>query len=212
MSRYFPLPATHSFSPKRGFTLAELLVVVAVLLLLLVALVRFQTDIFALYGTSRDSIIVEHDIRTFEQRFIAELRSAQSSDLGGYPIESATSESITFYTDTDANGSRERVRYFLDGPLIKKGVTTSAGLPLSYPSGSEAVTTAAYNSIATTTPLFSYFGAGYTPSATPLSVPIDVKVIRLVKVVVAADVNTSRSPGVITGTTVVTLRNLKDNL
>ena len=195
-----------------GFSAIELLVTLAILTLIAATIGKFQTDVFSLYGTTRDSLTVQHDMREFIKTVVAELRTTQSSDLGGYPIEVASSTALTFYADITGDGTRERLRYFVSGTTLKKGVTSSSGMPLSYNSAEEKVSEVVHNLIATTTPLFSYYAAGYIPSLTPLPDPVNIVSIRLVKIRTAADVDPRRAPGIIFGSSAVSIRNLKDNL
>jgi len=197
---------------RDGVTLIELLLTIAIGIVIALVLSNFQADIFTLQMTTRDSLSVQHDVRTFLKTIVAELRSAQSSDVGGYTIEAAGTNTLVFYTDRDNDGARERVRYFIEADNLRRGVTVSSGAPPVYILGSEQVTTVVASLIDTALPIFSYYGAGYAPTAVPLSEPVDVSRVRLVKIQVSADVNPNRSPGIISGTSEVSIRNLKDNL
>ncbi len=204
---YFLLPSKH-----RGFVLSELLVAMALLGVVGMVVANFQVDIFTLHGTTRDSLSVQHDVRQLLKTITAELRAVQGSDVGGYAIESAATSTLVFYSDVDGDGTRERVRYFLDGKTLKRGLVKSSGSPPAYILATETTRDLVASVVATSTPIFSYYGAGYVPALTPLSSPVAIERVRLVRIDVAADVNPVRSPGVIYGTTQVSIRNLKDNL
>ncbi|MBI5138459.1 MAG: prepilin-type N-terminal cleavage/methylation domain-containing protein [Candidatus Vogelbacteria bacterium] len=201
-----------SLKTNQGFTLVELLVSIAVFIFMIVVVVNFQTDVFKLYGTTRDSIKVEQDERKFLREIVAEMRSIQSSDSGAYPIEIATSSEVAFFSDRNRDGKRERIRYFIDGTILKKGVTESSGIPAIYNSLNEQVVQLVHNVVSTSTPIFSYYPAGYEPTLTALESPVDIKLIRLIRIRISADADPRRAPAIFTNESEVVPRNLKDNL
>ena len=63
-----------------------------------------------------------------------------------------------------------------------------------------------------TLPIFQYYTADYSGTSSPMTYPISVSLIRLVKISVIIDRDTSHSPAPIIVTSQVSLRNIKDNL
>ena len=63
---------------------------------------------------------------------VSEIRTASTANTGAYTIGLATDSALTFYSDTDNDGLKEKVRYFITGTTLQKGLTKPTGSPLSY--------------------------------------------------------------------------------
>lgn len=198
---------------KKGFSLVELLISVAIISLILVIASTFQKDVFTLNFTLQSSLNAQLDARRLVKVMVSELRKTVPSAVGSYPVEAASSTAVIFYTDVDSNGVVDRVRYFLTGSTIKKGVTVPSGSPLTYNLGNEVVTNLINNVISSSTlPIFQYYPATYDGTTAPLASPINIPSIRLLKITVIIDNDPNKSPTQIIVTSSVSLRNLKDNL
>ena len=194
-----------------GFTLIEVLVGVFVLGLLVVSIGVFQKNIFFLENLSKSSLEIQQEGRKAIKEMTKEIRSISTSSTGTYPIDTASQNSFTFYSDIDDDGLKERVRYFLEGTTLKKGELKPTGNPVTYDDNNETVVDFVRN-IANTNPIFSYYDSSYDGSGAPIAYPIDIASIRLVKVELVIDGNGSSAPVPVTFTFQVTMRNLKDNL
>ncbi len=198
---------------KNGFTLIEMLLSIGIIGLMVVTTTTFQRDIFYLNNTIQSSLNAQLDARHVVKVMVAELRKASQSAVGSYSIALASSTGVTFYSDVNSDGLQDQVRYFLSGTTIQKGVTAPTGSPLTYTVANEKITTLINSVLASSTvPLFQYFPASYSGTSSPLSFPIDIPSIRLIKITVMIDNDPAHSPAPITATSQVTLRNLKDNL
>lgn len=196
----------------KAFTLAEILVSVALFVLIGGIIAIFGRNIFSINFSLQNELTAELDGHKVLKQLVAEVRSAVPSAVGSYPIESAATSSFVFYSNIDANSSIERVRYFLQGTTLMKGVTDPSGSPLSYNLANEKVSTVVNTVVnGTSTPIFDYFDGSYAGTTSPLTQPVDVSKIRLVRATVIIDADPNRSPQRITITTLGTLRNLKDN-
>ena len=136
----------------------------------------------------------------------------QQSANGAYPIAAAGTSSITFFSDTDKDGTEEQVRYYLASSTLYRGIVKPSGSPLTY-SGSETrrvLATGLRNS--STTPVFEYFDGSYAGTSTPMTYPLAITSVRLVKVNLTIDTDPNKAPILRTFTTQTVLRNLKDNL
>ncbi len=198
---------------KKGFTLVELLVSLGIISLIVFALSNFQRDTFTLNFTLQSSLNAQLDARRVVKVMVAELRKVVPSAVGSYPIESPSTTSVTFYSDVDSNGVIDRVRYYLTGTTIRKGVITPSGSPLTYNPANEVVTNLINNVVSSSTlPVFQYYSSSYDGTTAPLATPVDIPSIRLVKISVIIDNDPNKSPTQIVVTSSVSLRNLKDNL
>jgi prepilin-type N-terminal cleavage/methylation domain-containing protein len=197
---------------NKGFTLIELLISVAILMLISLAVSNFQKDIFALFTRYQGNLNFELGARGILKDFSAETREASPSSLGSYPIEEASTTEFIFYSDADNDGKIERIRYFLSGSNFKKGVIKPSGSPLQYATATEAVSLLASSVVNGTTPIFSYYDTNYTGTSSPLSQPVSVSAVRLVKMLLMINPDPSRNSSPYVFTTEVSIRNLKDNL
>ncbi len=200
-------------SYKAGFSLAELIISIAIITMLTVTITTFQKDVFSLNYALQGNLNAQIDARHVVKIIVTELREAGPSALGAYPVSLASSTGITFYSDVDNDGIKDRVRYFLNGTTIQRGVISPTGSPLVYNVANEKLTTIISGFVASSTlPLFQYYPSGYAGTTTPMTIPVDLSTIRLVKVTVIIDKDPNKSPAKVIVTSQVTLRNLKDNL
>ncbi len=197
---------------QNGFTLMELVVSVAVIGIITLGIGTLGRNIFYFKGIFQSGISAEDEVRRVLRPMADELRSMSVSSQGGYPIESATATSVVFFSDISSNSNKERIRYYLSGTTLIKGVIVATGNPLTYPSANEVLTTMATSVTNGATPIFSYYDATYTGTENPLTLPVNVSSIRLIKITLLVEKDPNRSPTIATLTTQVMLRNLKDNL
>ncbi|MEK7601920.1 MAG: prepilin-type N-terminal cleavage/methylation domain-containing protein [Patescibacteria group bacterium] len=191
-----------------GFTLVEMIVVIFVTGIVGIALnsliVNFyRSNAYLLQQTSA----IDSAHRGLETSFV-DLREASYGDDGSYPILSAATSSVIFFSDINGDGSVEKVRLYLQSGTFYRGVTNSTSSPPVYTGQSEATTTiATYVRNASSTPLFRYYGVdGIELSATST---VDVSKISSVSTSVMVDLNPLRAPDILTLQATATLRNLR---
>ncbi|HVS79581.1 MAG TPA: prepilin-type N-terminal cleavage/methylation domain-containing protein [Candidatus Paceibacterota bacterium] len=202
-------------SPKSkfttGFTLAELVIAIAILVVVGLAVSTFQKDVFSLAFNFQGNLDFQLGARAMLKSFTSEAREASPSSVGSYPIEEASTSEFIFYSDMYNDGKKERIRYFLSGTDFKKGITIPTGSPLSYNIATEKTSTLLSNVSNGTSSIFEYYDTNYTGTSSPLSQPVDITSIRLVKATIYAKPD-ARSSSSEEFTTEVSIRNLKDNL
>ena len=139
---------------QRGFTLAELLIVIAILGLMLAGLLTVQMQGQTSYLIGAHRVEVQQNTRVALDLIIRELRSAQSVTA----IPSASS--ITF---VDENGVT--VQYALSGTMINR---TTGGVTTPLIGGAQAF-------------ILTYFSAfdGITNTGTTTATPASVRLIRV---------------------------------
>lgn len=199
---------------RNGFSLIEVLIVVVIAAALVVVVSNFSTNTSSLNGLITDELQAKSDISQTLEIMTGEIQSAQTSADGAYPIDFASTSSLAFYDDINNNGTIEHIRYFLSSSTIYRGVINPTGTPATYPTSTEIVTDEIDNvSVTTSTPLFSYYGASYTGTQSPLSSPIAVSSIRLVQVAFTSEINKNPSQPSVPEyfSTFVDIRNLDSN-
>ncbi len=198
---------------KGGYSFTEVIISVAIIGLIFNIVGRFAGDVFSLNSIISGGLNTQLDAKHLIKVMVTELRKTMPSSLGSYPIELANSSAITFFSDVNSDGLKERIRYYMDGTNLKKGMIIPSGTPLSYVSSNEKKSTLMSGVISSSTqPLFQYYSSTYTGSSAPLSIPVNISEIRLIKITVIIDKDPLRSPVPLTVTSSVSLRNLKDNL
>lgn len=197
----------------KGFTLIEILVSLAVFGLIMVAIAQFQVDILRYNKSSQDSLQSAQYAQSLLRTMVKELRPAKPADDGSYTIAQAGTSSLAFFSDIDADGHQEKVRYFMDVGTLKKAVIKPSGPPWMYDVSQEKFYTLAQNVVlASSTPLFEYFDASYTGTTSPLTQPVTTTDIKLIKINLFINADPNRTPTPRMYSSQVMLRNLKDTL
>lgn len=197
---------------RSGFTLIETIISVGIFSAIAVAFYFLQADYLIFNRTVSDGLSAQDQIRKVLKNISSELRAASPSSLGAYPITEASSSSISFYSNIDSDSLKEKIRYFLEGNVLKKGVIKPSGSPLVYNQGDETIISLTNYVANGETPIFSYYDSNYDGSTQPLSAPFNALAVRLIKITIIADKNPQEYPEPITLTTQISIRNLKDNL
>lgn len=192
-----------------GYTLLEMLVVIALTSIILMALMRFLGTSLLVYRSTFLQTLANETARVQLKRMSHILRSARSSDTGAFALVEASPQRIIFYANVDDDNSTERIRYELIGVDLVRGVTEPTGTPVEYDTDGEAVTTLARSIRNDTAPVFSYYTSEYPADTTPSVVIADTTYIEF-SLIIDADPN--QDPPPITVQSQVQLRNLKTNL
>lgn len=200
---------------NKGFSLIEILVVVAIAAVVVLVVGNFGNNITGLNTLITSELQAKSDANQSLQIMAEEIQSSAISANGAYPIDAVSTTSFAFYSDINKNGSAEHVRYFYATSTIYKGVIAPTGTPANYPTSTEVITDFIDNVIITTsTPLFSYYGSSYTGTQSALTYPIAIASIRLIGISFEAQTNKTstvkRSP-LQYFSTLVDLRNLDSN-
>ncbi len=146
---------------KRGVSLIETLVLIAVFTLIVMAIVSSLRFVYRGQRFAFEQADATRSARQGTESIVKDLRETSYADDGAYPIEAMATSSVTFFSDYDNDGKIERLRYFLDGTDLKKGIIESSGDPPVY-SATEVVNIISDNvrNEAISTPLFSFYDKG----------------------------------------------------
>lgn len=192
-----------------GFTLLEVVVAIGLFAMIIVGVTAFITTTFKSNDVIYNQLSAQKDARNALSTIVKELRNANSSSIGSYLIDTAASSTIVFYSDLNSDTFRERVRYFVSGNLLKKGVISPSGSPLAYNPASEAVTIVARDIIPNSEP-FQYFNETYNGNGTGLlAQPVNVTTVRYVRITMVIDQKPNVAPVPLTASAEVEIRNLK---
>ncbi len=195
---------------KSGFTVPEILVGISIFVLVVGALTLFSRNVWVYQSYVSTGLSDVNNGRSALKTITYEIRGASTADTGVYVVALATPTAFTFYSDIDDDGLKERVRYFLNGSQLQKGVIKPTGSPLSYNPANEKISTLIPNVV--NSAIFEYYDENYDGTTVPLISPIILSSVRLIKITINIDKDPNRAPVTTVFSTQVSIRNLKDNL
>lgn len=193
----------------KGFTLIELMVVIAISSIILVALIRFMGVSIPAYRSLFLQTLADETARVQLDRISHTLRSARVSDTGAFPLVEASPQRIIFYANIDSDAAVERVRYELVGTDLIRGITEPSGNPIIYDTAQETSVTVARSIQNGSSPVFTYYKSNYPEDTAAAATISEVTYVSFSLII---DADTVNSPPPITVQSQVQLRNLKTNL
>lgn len=193
-------------SRERGITLVETVVWVAVTTMIFVAIVQsvqvfYRTNTYAVeqgFAVSSAQRGIESMIKTVRE-------SAYSSN-GAYPIILMATSSFSIYADIDDDPFIERVRFFIEGNLLKRGVIDPSGDPPVYTNPETITTLSDYvRNVEKNVSLFTY----YDMNGLLMADLSKLAEVRFVEATIIVNINPYRLPNQFTLRSTAALRNLK---
>jgi prepilin-type N-terminal cleavage/methylation domain-containing protein len=197
----------------RGFTLIEVITTIAIFIVIMIAVSTFQYNVLSYNRIGTVALTNAQEVESLLKIMAKEIRSMESGSDGSYAISAAATTSLTFFADVDSDGNKEKVRYYIATTTIYRGSIKPTGSPATYIQSNETtkiLVTGIRNS--PSTPIFDYFDSMYAGTSTPMTYPLNLTSIRLVKVTLTIDTDPNKAPILRAYTTQIGLRNLKDNL
>lgn len=174
---------------SKGITLIEILVVMVIMGILGSALLSMQFFLSQNQVAVFRNYLSVDDTNRIVTEFTRELRAAQVSESGSYPLTTALDQDITFYSDYDFDGTVERVRYYLSGSQLIKEVIEPSGQPPTYPDSSKKVKVLSDIIRNATNPVFFYYNSDWPTDAinNPLGPGSRISHTRLVRMNLSAN-------------------------
>ena len=175
----------------RGMTLVETVVYVSLFALIMLAIAQsvlymYRTNSYAIQQASAVAS-AQHGVDVM----VREIREAAYASDGSYPIVTLGPNTLTLYADIDGDPLVERIRYYVQGSSIMRGVVDPTGDPPSY-GGAEVVSTLS-DAVRNTDhgiPLFMF----YDKNGALMTDYTRVADVRFVTVSVQVDIDPNRSP------------------
>jgi type II secretory pathway pseudopilin PulG len=197
-----------------GFSLIETLIAVTLVIIVIAGVAALFTFFFRNYSFSFDQQQSVQSASTALTQILREVREARISENGAWPIVEALDNSFTFYGDVTGDLRSDRVRYFLDGNTLKRGVVEPAGVPAVYDPLTEKVTTVADYVYQDGRPTFTYYNGNWPGDAVnnPLPPASRLSSTRYIEMYLRIDTELGGGSAAFETYSGVSLRNLKDNL
>ena len=196
---------------NKGLTLLEVIVAIGIFSLIVGAIMQIFLFSWRNNAIVWEQLATQNEGRKVIQDFSNELREASASSIGSYPIESASGAAIVFFSNIDSDSLVERIRYFTSGTTLKKGVIKPASSPLAYITSTETITDVAHDVANGTSTIFSYYNENFSGAQSPLSSPVTIAQIRMVKISLRLEEDPNLSPVPFYIESKVAIRNLKNN-
>jgi Tfp pilus assembly protein PilW len=204
-------------SKHKGVTVIELLVSVFIVTLIMGAVPIFFKQIFTSSSQKTQFLNDSDESRYIISRFTSEIRSAAYGADGSYPLNQAGDTQIIFFTTLGGSSTTtvKRIRYYVSGNTLYKGIINpSASAPI-YNSASEVVISVARDLASTTgSSGFSYYDGNYDGSSTAVAFtqPVNVNLVKYVKLNLSFVKQTNKATSTASDSGGGTIRNLKINL
>lgn len=191
-------------SVRRGMTFSEVIVAIAIFSIVMVGVNQLFIKSWQNYNlvihTSESSIAANRGA----SEVVNVLRKTTNPDNGAYPILSAGSFDIKFFSDIDKDDVVEKVHYYLSGTNLMVGTSESSGFPPVYPVGDTESSVLIRNVVNNgTQPLFYFYDGGNNIISDTVG---NLNDIRMVEVNLFID----RKEGDLNIESYASLRNLSD--
>lgn len=165
------------------------------------------------YNFSFEEGRILSDAETVVRKMTTEIREARTSEEGAYPLVAANDQEVQFYSDVDNDDEVEKVRYFLDGQDLMRGVVEPQASTPIYDDMTEMTKVVSSFVTNDSEPLFYYYNGDWPGDAVnnPLVQADRLLDTRLIQVEIK--INTGEGFGVedFELATEVMMRNLKTN-
>lgn len=191
---------------KKGMTMIEVMIAIAIFAVSMEGFVllfsrSLQINAFTL-RTGQASLTASRGV----QKTVDIIRNARQADNGSFVVVSADDNDLVIYGNADGDSETERIHYYLDGGILKEGVTEPTGdIPPAYPAGDQAtsvVTNYVVNGVGT--PVFEY----YDINNNVLSTPAVVNSVKMAKVYLEINIDPVKSTDKVIIQSYATIRNL----
>lgn len=203
---------TRTSKHQSGFTLIEMIMVIAIHTVLLLAIMSAVTQI---YKNNSYTFEQSNEIEAARRSIGIWVRDAREMTLGAdgaYPVALLQNNKMGFYSDIDRDNNVEYVEYTLSTTTLTKKTYNPVGTPPVYSTTTadttETLSIYVQNGLQNV-PVFTYYSATGTILASPSAMLTDMRYV-VMKVIVNIDPN--RSPGEFMLHASAAPRNLKDNL
>lgn len=191
---------------RKGMTLIETVVWVSVTLAAMLAIV---TSVQYFYRTNNYAVEQAAAVSSAQrgiESMVKTMREAAYSSNGAYPILAISTSSVAFYADVDSDPFIERLRFFVDGNSLKRGVVDPVGDPPVY-SGAEVISSVSdyVRNIDQGVTTFRY----YDVNGNLMTNLTDIAALRFIEVTIVVNINPFRLPNQFTLRSTAALRNLR---
>lgn len=203
----------HSISTK-GFTFVEVIIAVFLFSVIVALTAGFVVYYFRNYSFTFEEQQQVSQAQSALTQMIREIRKARLGDDGSWPLVQTDDDVFIFYADVNGDNRSDRVRYFLNGTELQRGVIQPTAVPVTYPVANEVITTLISSVEATSSPVFRYYNGDW-PADTinnPLSAADRTLNTRFVKIYIRLNQTDNFGAEPFELSSGVSIRSMKNNL
>lgn len=196
-----------------GFTLIEVIISVALFSIVMLGVVLLVTSIFVDSNKQSRSLSNSDQARKLSFQLVKELRNSVYANTGAYPLAAADNTQLTFYSNVDGGSDVERIRYYVNGGRLYRGLLKPTGNPLTYVTANETSRVVQDDVMNSANPIFYYYNENYDGvTGSALTQPVSLAQVRFVRLNLEVRTRTGSATDYFTVTAGGTIRGLKTNL
>lgn len=192
---------------NKGFTLIETMVAIAIFVLGVGAVFMVAFNLYTTHSFIFQQSMAIGEARRGIEVMIKEIREAKNGQDGSYVLEVANDYEFIFYSDVDTDEAVERIRYFIDGTNLKRGMIEPTAHPVKYLAEDEKISIIS-SYVRNQPPIFHY----YDGNNNELPAPARLKDTKMMMIYIVINIDPNRPPQDFVLESYVQLRNLKTNL
>ncbi len=197
-----------------GFTFVEVIIAVFLFTVIVALTSGFVVYYFSNYSFTFEQQQQVGQAQSALTQMIREIRKARPGDDGSWPLVQTDDAVFIFYADVNGDNRSDRVRYFLSGNELRRGIIQPTAVPVTYPVANEVITTLMTSVEATSSPIFRYYNGDWPADTTnnPLSPANRILNTRFVKIDVRLNQTTNFAAEPFELSSGVSIRSMKNNL
>lgn len=146
---------------RQGFTLLEVIIAVFLFSVVVALVSVFAVFFFRNYSFSFEEQQSIGQAQGSLTQMIREIRKARNGDDGSWPILVTNDNDFTFYADVNGDNRTDKVRYFMSGTELRRGVIEPTQVPVTYPSQNEKISVLISSLQATSSAMFTYYNGDW---------------------------------------------------
>lgn len=199
---------------KSGFSLLELVIAVFIFVSVVAIVAAFILYYLRSYSFSFEEQQSVSQAQYAMSTMLRELREARSGEDGAWPMAQTDDATVVFYSDVTNDGRADKIRYFLNGTDLMKGVIEPTAAPVSYPQANEVIRTIATSIDLGGNAMFTYYNGNWPIDTmnNPLIPANRVLQTRYIGIYVRVNIQTDYAALPYELNSGVQIRSLKDNL
>lgn len=187
---------------RYGFTLIEVIMVFSIVIVMAFIFGSYLMDSYKMNQVVDKFNEAVENAKNSINIMTQEIREANNGKNSSYAIGAASEHEIIFYSDFDHDNETEKIRYYLDGKMLKKETTEPGTLP--YYGGQPIASILSEYIEDATGMILTYYDENNNLIANP---PENINQIRLIHIYLKI----GKAPGDYIIETNVNIRNLKTN-